>query len=107
MQEHRLIERMISRIRSELYRMEEMRDVDAKFVDVIVDFIRVYADRCHHGKEEGVLFRELGGKQMSGENAAVMKALIEEHVYARKTTGNLAKAKEDYVKGNQESRSDV
>ena len=107
MQEHRLIERMISRMRSELYRMEEMRDVDAKFVDVTVDFIRVYADRCHHGKEEGVLFRELGGKQMSGEHAAVMKALIEEHVYARKTTGNLAKAKEDYVKGNQESRNDV
>jgi len=57
MQEHRLIERMISQMNKELLRMKETNEVNSAFIDVVVDFIRVYADRCHHGKEEGVLFR--------------------------------------------------
>jgi hemerythrin-like domain-containing protein len=106
-QEHRLIERLISQMQKELARMEEKNDVNSKFVDVAVDFIKVYADRCHHGKEEGILFRGLSSKQMSPEHATMMRDLINEHVYARKTTGNLAKAKESYVNGNGEARKDV
>ena len=89
MQEHRLIDRIISQMRKEVARMEEKNDVNSKFVDVAVDFIKVYADRCHHGKEEGVLFRELSSKQMSREHAALMRELIDEHVYARKTRATL------------------
>lgn len=107
MQEHRLIERMIFQMRKELEKMQETKQVDSKFVDVAVDFFRVYADRCHHGKEEGVLFRALGTKQMSQEHATMMRALIDEHVYARKTTGNLAKAKNAYANGNHEAQKDV
>ena len=107
MQEHRLIERMISQMNKELLRMKEMNEVNSAFIDVVVDFIRVYADRCHHGKEEGVLFRELSSKQMSSEHVRMVRELIDEHVYARRTTSNLAKAKERYVKGDGESRKEV
>ena len=107
MQEHRLIERMIAQMQKEATRMEETKMVNAKFVDVAVDFIRVYADRCHHGKEEGVLFRELHSKPMAPEIATMVMELINEHVYARKTTANLAKAKESYVNGNLDSLNDV
>ena len=107
MQEHRLIERMISRMRKELLTMKSTNEVNSKFIDVAVDFIWVYADRCHHGKEEGVLFRELGSKPMSSEHAVMMRELIEEHVYARRTTGNLVTAKDRYVKGDDEARSGV
>ena len=89
MNEHRLIERMIPPIRKELLKINETATVDSKLVEIIVDFIRIYADRCHHGKEEGILFRELSNKPISNEHATMMKALIEEHVYARKTTSNL------------------
>jgi hemerythrin-like domain-containing protein len=37
----------------------------------------------------------------------MMRELILEHVYARRTTDNLAKAKDRYVKGDDEARSDV
>src|SRR3990172_1144808 len=107
MQEHRLIERMISLMQKELTVMEGRGEVNSKFVDSIVDFIRVYADRCHHGKEEGILFRGLSSKQMSPEHATMMRDLINEHVYARKTTGNLAKANESYMNGNCDSWKDV
>jgi hemerythrin-like domain-containing protein len=35
------------------------------FIDTAVDFIRTYADRCHHGKEEDILFRNLAKKKTS------------------------------------------
>src|SRR4030065_2136367 len=107
MQEHRLIDRMISQMRKRLRAMKSTNEVNSKFIDVAVDFIIVYADRCHHGKEEGVLFRELSIKQMPSEYAVMMRELIDEHVYARRTTGNLAKAKDRYVEGHGEARSDV
>lgn len=55
--EHRLIERMISIIKDVLRQIESTQKVDPVFVDTAVDFIRNYADRTHHGKEEGILFR--------------------------------------------------
>jgi hemerythrin-like domain-containing protein len=98
---------MIPLIRKEVLRMEEKGAVDSRFVEVIVDFIRVYVDRCHHGKEEGILFRELSKKPISNEHATMMKGLIEEHVYARKTTSNLEQANLRYANGAVEARQDV
>jgi hemerythrin-like domain-containing protein len=107
MQEHRLIERMISQMKKEVLTMKSKQNVNSTFIDIAVDFIRVYADRCHHGKEEGVLFRELNGKQMTSEHVEMMRELINEHVYARKTTANLNEAKERYMKGKEDARNDV
>jgi hemerythrin-like domain-containing protein len=107
MQEHRLIDRMMAQMRKETLTMKSTNEVNPKFIDAVVDFIWVYADRCHHGKEEGVLFRGLSRKPMSSEHAVMMRELILEHVYARRTTDNLAKAKDRYVKGDDEARSYV
>ena len=63
--EHRLIERMISLMAKERDRMEASKKADPSFIDTIVDFIRTYADHCHHGKEENILFRELTKKDLS------------------------------------------
>ncbi len=34
-------------------------------MDMIMDLIRTYADRCHHGKEEEILFKTLNAKDLS------------------------------------------
>ena len=64
-----------------------------------VDFIRTYADRTHHGKEEGILFRDLAKKQLSPEHVRIMSELMEEHKHARNTVSKLVEAKERYIKG--------
>ena len=107
MQEHRTIERMITLIKSELSRISETGKVNPNFIDVIIDFIRTYADHCHHGKEEGILFRELSKKRPSEEHAAMIKELITDHVYARKTTRNLENATKNVVSGNSEAVKEV
>src|SRR5512136_2441202 len=107
MKEHRLIERMIDVIKTELTRMKEQNVLDPVFVDVAVDFFRSYADRCHHGKEEDILFKELAAKQLSEDDKRVMDELIEEHKYARQTVGRLKDAKTRFVQGDKNALEDV
>jgi hemerythrin-like domain-containing protein len=107
MNEHRTIERMIPPIKEEIAKINSASEVNTELIDITVDFIRTYADRCHHGKEEGILFRELSKKKLSPEHLAIMKELIQEHVFARTTTYNLEKATVEYVNGNSGAIEDV
>ncbi len=97
--EHRLIEKMIETIKQKISEIKITGKVDPLFIDTAVDFIRVYADMTHHGKEEDILFRDCTKKSMSQEDTKVMNELIEEHKYGRKTVGELVEAKENYLKG--------
>ena len=72
MWEHRLIEKMLHQFDGEIRRINEPDKVDTA-----VDFIRTYADRTHHGKEEDILFRELAKKQLSPEHARIMNEWVE------------------------------
>ena len=99
MHEHRLIERMIKIIGRKRDDISKKKSIDTVFIDTAVDFIRTYADKTHHGKEEDILFRDLAKKRMSVDHARIMQELIDEHVFARKMTGELVAAKEGYLKG--------
>lgn len=105
--EHRLIERMIAAFKKELNKIKEKRDADLGFVDDVVDFIRTYADRCHHGKEEFILFRELENKPLSDELRKTDRELIEEHKWARETTARVVSAKEKYLQGDFNALNDL
>jgi len=56
---------------------------DPVFVDSVVDFVRTYADRTHHGKEEDILFAALAGKRLDTADARLMAELIDDHRQAR------------------------
>ena len=101
--EHRLIERMITVIAAQLSSIEESGSIQPGFIETVVDFIRFYADRCHHGKEEDILFRELRKKKIKGEHERIMEELIEEHVWGRATTAALTAAYHRFVRGDRES----
>ncbi|MCW4047847.1 MAG: hemerythrin domain-containing protein [Candidatus Bathyarchaeota archaeon] len=107
MNEHRIIERMINPMNKQIAKISSANKVNTGFINVTVDFIRTYADHCHHGKEEGILFRELSKKNLSPEHDATMKELIQEHVYARTTTRNLEEAMKDYANGKAEALNQV
>jgi hemerythrin-like domain-containing protein len=105
--EHRLIERMISVIQDALARVEKTRTIDPLFVDKAVDFIRIYADRTHHGKEEEILFRDLNDKGLSDEDRWVMNELIEEHVFGRNNTKALVEANTRFRNGDSSALKDI
>lgn len=107
MREHRLIERMIALLNKEIEQINASGKVNAGFLMVAVDFIRTYADRTHHGKEEDILFRELAKKNISQEHKKIMDELIEEHTTARKIVTRLINARESYLTSDSKSFKDI
>ena len=98
--EHRLIEKMLDIVKKELDVIEKTKSVNPVFIDTVVDFIKIYADRTHHGKEEDILFRELEKKKMNAGDKKMMRDLVEEHITARKVVGELVEANRRYAGGD-------
>lgn len=114
MTEHRLIERMIARMLREKERIQtalaqdpDTPAVNPGFIDIAVDFIRTYADKTHHGKEEDILFRECARKDLSPEHRALLEELLDDHNFGRRTTRNLLQAKENYVQGDAAATGEI
>ncbi len=56
MSEHRVIEQVIAALEMAANGLEHGVDVRPGFFGDVADFIKGFADGCHHKKEEGVLF---------------------------------------------------
>jgi hemerythrin-like domain-containing protein len=112
--EHRLIERLIALMGQEFTRIKDNVAVDPEFafpdpvfIDIAVDFIRTYADRCHHGKEEEILFAALAQKDLTPEHRQALAELLEDHAWARRTTASLVEAKNDYLREKPGALADL
>lgn len=99
MWEHRLIEQVIGLFPEQTSRIAETGRVDTAFIRTAVDFIKTYADRTHHGKEEDILFKKLEEKDLRPGLRKIMNELVAEHAYARGVVKELVEANELYVKG--------
>lgn len=96
MNEHRLIERMLEVVENEVGKARTRNCIEPVFIDTTIDFIRTYADKTHHGKEESILFRDAAKKEMTPEDRAILQDLLDDHNFGRKRVGELAEAKQRY-----------
>jgi hemerythrin-like domain-containing protein len=102
MVEHRLIERMVALMQRELEKIEQGKKPDLMFIDGAIDFAKTYADACHHGKEESILFDKLAMKKLLPEHKKLMDELVLEHIQSQKIIANLEMARESYLKGDSD-----
>jgi hemerythrin-like domain-containing protein len=77
-------------------------DLDA-FADCVT-FIRLFADACHHGKEEDLLFPELEKSGMPHEEGPIA-VMLHEHQQGRAFARRMADALPDARKGDAEARA--
>ncbi|MGE5602975.1 MAG: hemerythrin domain-containing protein, partial [Nitrososphaerales archaeon] len=56
MEEHRVIERVLTSLERAAVRLDNGEAVRPGFFVDAADFVKGFADGCHHKKEEGVLF---------------------------------------------------
>ncbi len=59
MEEHRLIEKVMFGLEQFADKLEDGETADRKDFIKFAEFFREFADRCHHGKEEDILFEEM------------------------------------------------
>ena len=105
--EHRLIEQAVSLIEKESEIIRSGGKLDLPLLTSMIDFMRIYADRCHHGKEEEILFSYLEGKDMDEEHREMMSVLIDDHRRSRALTAELTELLESFRRGEQGAVDDV
>jgi hemerythrin-like domain-containing protein len=103
-EEHRVIKSTLAVFETEIDKIKEQQRVDHISINMSIDFIRTYTDLVHHGKEENILFRELGEKNLSAEHSKVMNELLAEHKYSRSIAGKWMDATERYFDGEDTSQ---
>ncbi len=99
--EHQLILRMISLIEKKVALVEENKFNNWTFFLDAVDFIRNFADRFHHAKEEDVLFVELVKNGMP-EKQSPIEAMLIEHDQGRQFVRELESAAKKTIAGDSE-----
>ncbi len=105
--EHTLILRLVNLIRKEVEQIAKTQTVKLNTITQSIIFFRAYADKYHHGKEEGILFKELSQKKLSDADKKMMTKLVMEHALARKTVKSLDIAIESYANGKNEAIHDI
>jgi len=96
--EHTLILRMIALLERNAPRTAEGSYTNWRFYLDGVDFIRNFADRFHHAKEEDVLFEALVKNGMPRENSPIA-AMLMEHDQGRVHVGALETAAREALAG--------
>jgi hemerythrin-like domain-containing protein len=107
MKEHRLIERLINLMDSQAEETEKEDKIDPDFLVFAIDFLKTYADKCHHGKEEDILFKTLEQKSLSPEYKEMIKDLLRDHLRSRKMVDALAESKDKYIHGDKGALKDI
>lgn len=105
--EHENIRRMLKVIRKYSYKVLLDEKIDYDDFYKIIDFIRNYADKHHHMKEENVLFKVMSENFKQFSNNGPITGMFIEHDMGRLYTSNLEEALKEYQEGNDEKRLDI
>ncbi|MFH1483037.1 MAG: hemerythrin domain-containing protein [Chloroflexota bacterium] len=99
MEEHRLIERLLRVLESAAGKLERSEEVSPALFARALDFIRNFADRCHHGKEEDCLFHALEAHGLP-RHAGPVAVMLSEHEQGREYVRRMTKALDAWGKGD-------
>jgi len=99
-EEHQLILKVLDVVQA-LLEKGEAGDWDLDAWQDCVEFFRLFADACHHGKEEDLLFPELESCGVPREGGPIAVMLFE-HKQGRGFVARMAKALEDARQGENE-----
>ena len=104
--EHRVIERVLGSLEAMAKRLEAGEPVRPQYFLEAADFIKGFADGCHHHKEEGVLFPTMVGAGMPKEQGPIA-VMLSEHEQGRAFTQQMRAAAERLTTGDRAAAAKV
>ncbi|APH16247.1 hemerythrin HHE cation binding domain protein [Clostridium sporogenes] len=105
--EHKNIKRMLAVIRKYCFKVLKNKEVDYNDFYRIIDFVRNYADKHHHGKEEDYLFNRMVDEIKGPTEKLVKHGMLVEHDLGRLYMQNLEKALKALENGEEEAKIDI
>lgn len=103
MEEHKAILRLLEVLRKISSKLQNGSSVNVEALEKAVDFIRTFADKCHHAKEEYVLFKFMEERGMPRYGGPVGVMLME-HDQGRSYVGKMAEAVEEIKNGKDSGK---
>jgi hemerythrin-like domain-containing protein len=100
--EHQIILMVLDAAQREAQAIQQSRKVDEKTIEEYLDFLRNFADRCHHAKEEDLLFVKMQQNGISGQGGPIA-VMLAEHNQGRKHLKAIADALPEAAVGNSEA----
>jgi hemerythrin-like domain-containing protein len=98
--EHRVIERMLSILEASAAKVDAGEELPKRFFPRVADFIRNFADRCHHGKEEDNLFPAME-KRGIPRQAGPIAVMLTEHDQGRAYVREMDEAGQQFASGDK------
>ncbi|MGE5176623.1 MAG: hemerythrin domain-containing protein [Hyphomicrobiales bacterium] len=105
-EEHRVIERVLDALETAALRLEAGEPVPLDVFARGADFIKGFADGCHHRKEEGILFPALERAGIP-RDAGPIGVMLREHEEGRDFTAAMRDAAERLAAGDEDAREDL
>lgn len=105
--EHDYILRMLKVVRKACYGVMKGQDINYEDFYKMIDFIKVYADSHHHGKEEKFLFKEMQANLGRLAENLITHGMLVEHDYGRFYISELIEALKRVKNGDEESKLDL
>jgi hemerythrin-like domain-containing protein len=105
--EHDLIKKAVGLLEASMEHILETGKGDLVVEDALLDFFAIYAERLHHGKEEGILFKNLNMKPITAEHRATMEKLLDDHREQHELLLGLEEEVRRYAAGRRESLGEV
>lgn len=106
MSEHRVIERMIATLEAATNKLAAGQAVRPGFFLDAADFIKGFADGCHHRKEEGVLFEAMVAAGLPKQTGPIA-VMLSEHEQGRAFTRGMRAAAERLAGGDASGAHEV
>jgi len=97
--EHDAILRMLDVADESARRLDAGENVLPSVLNGLLEFLRLFADRCHHGKEEDLLFPLLEKKGLPRHGGPI-GVMLHEHDLGRKLIAEMAAAAEAFTAGD-------
>lgn len=104
--EHRAIEVVLNTMEKAAKALDAGKDVDPALIEECVDFVAGFADRCHHIKEEQILFPYLQKRGIAREGGPIGYAL-HDHDEARKLVKSIRENIGKWRAGSSEARKNL
>jgi hemerythrin-like domain-containing protein len=103
MQEHRVIEGVLNTLQAAAESAAAGGNVRPTFFSDAADFIRGFADGCHHHKEEGILFKSMADNGFP-TNGGPVAMMLHEHEMGRQYTRSMRAAADKWAQGDESAR---
>ena len=94
--DHRVIQEVVAGMSAVADLLDSGKQVNPSILGDLVHFLAVFADQCHHAKEEQYLFPLLAAK-VDAATKHQLQLLEKEHGAAAQLVGELAKASAVYI----------